>query len=95
MNNYFKKKSSCAYECALSSESTVETFNSRVSYCFPLRNEEHKTVFVVELTTNGTFKSNEMFFSDYLKRFFHRTHRIYQQSQPDRLGRLGFYNRSL
>jgi hypothetical protein len=45
--------SSCAYQCALTSEATVETFNSRVSYCFPLRNEEHKTVFVVELTTNG------------------------------------------
>lgn len=47
------KSGSCVYECAVTSESTVEMFNSRTTYCFPLRNEEHKTVFVIEMTTKG------------------------------------------
>ena len=45
------KNGSCVYECAVTSESTVEIFNSRTTFCFPLRNEEHKTVFVIEMTT--------------------------------------------
>ncbi|RNA08861.1 hypothetical protein BpHYR1_028592, partial [Brachionus plicatilis] len=48
-----------AYECAVVSESSVEYFNGRVSYYAPLRNEEHKTVLVLEITSQEYFKNEE------------------------------------
>jgi hypothetical protein len=58
------KTGSCAYECAVTSESTNEYFNSRISYSFPLRNEQHKTVFVVECVTTENFQNNQTQDSD-------------------------------
>lgn len=51
--NKFKILSSNVYDCAISSEASVRNFNSQASYCIPLRNEEHKSLFVIELTTKG------------------------------------------
>ncbi len=39
------------YDCAMIGESTVEAFNSRTYYTFPVRNEKQKAVFVVELVS--------------------------------------------
>jgi hypothetical protein len=41
--------SSHLYECAMTSESTTEVFNSKVCFCFPLRDETNKTIFVIEI----------------------------------------------
>lgn len=35
----------------MSSETSVETFNGKVSHYVPLRNEENKTVFIVEIAS--------------------------------------------
>ena len=35
----------------MNSETTVEIFNGKISYYVPLRNEENKTVFIVEIAS--------------------------------------------
>ena len=47
------KIGSKAYECALISETTVEYFNGNASFYVPLRNDEHKTMFVFEITSKS------------------------------------------
>lgn len=42
---------SSLYECAITSESTVDMFNSKLTYCFPIRNEKGRAVFVVQLVS--------------------------------------------
>ncbi|CAF0711900.1 unnamed protein product [Brachionus calyciflorus] len=56
-----KKSGSRVYECALISETTVENFNGKVSYFVPLRNEEHKTVFVLEISSEEYCKNSEKY----------------------------------
>lgn len=51
MNIVEEEIRSSIYECAMTSESTVDMFNSRVSHCFPVRNEKKKTVFVIEIVS--------------------------------------------
>jgi hypothetical protein len=57
------KLGSKAYECALISETTIEYFNGKASYYVPLRNEDHKTMFVFEISSKSrTFFLSVFFF---------------------------------
>ena len=53
--------SSKSYECALSSETTVEIFNGKVLHYVPLRNEEHKAVFILEIISKEKMESTQKF----------------------------------
>ena len=57
----FKNDSSKAYECALTSEATVEFFNGKFSHYIPLRNEEHKSIFVIEIVLKDYIDNIEKF----------------------------------
>ncbi len=50
------KIGSKAYECATISETTIEYFNGNASFYVPLRNQEHKTVFIFEISSKSKFK---------------------------------------
>jgi hypothetical protein len=58
------KNRSKAYECARTSETTVDIFNQQICYYVPLRNEKHKTIFVMEIKSKEYNESSQKYDSE-------------------------------